>query len=300
VNAGARPLVECVPNFSEGRRPEVVAAIADAMRAEGVKQLDQTMDADHNRSVITLAGEPEALAAAVVQGIGKAGELIDLTKHTGTHPRLGAADVVPFVPLAGISLVECAALARRVGEEVWKNFKIPVYLYEAAALREDRVRLEQVRRGGFEGIGAAVAADPSRRPDIGGPGLHPTAGASIIGARKFLIAFNIFLESTELEVARQVARAVRASSGGLPCVKALGMKVRGMAQVSMNLTDFEATSLATLFRAVEGEARRRGVGVAGSELIGLIPRRALPNPEDVDLRIEGFNDSMILENRLSR
>jgi glutamate formiminotransferase len=292
-------LIECVPNFSEGREPATVDAIAEAMRVEGVYQLDRHMDADHNRSVITLAGSRDALIEAVLRGIGKAAELIDLTRHCGVHPRLGATDVVPFVPIEDVALDECVQMARAVGAQVWQRYRIPVYLYEAAATRPERARLENIRRGQFEGLRYEIATDPARLPDFGEPRLHPTAGATVIGARKFLVAYNIFLATGDLEIARKIARTVRFSSGGLPCVKAIGVLVRGLAQVSMNLTDTDQTPITRVFDVVNREAARYGVGVASSEIIGLVPQKALDEATAPLLKIENFNPSMILENRLA-
>src|SRR5579885_747623 len=237
-------IVECVPNFSEGRDAARVEAIVAAIQeVAGVWVLDREMDADHNRSVVTLAGEPEAVAEAVLRAVGRAAELIDLRQHQGAHPRVGATDVVPFVPVQGITLEECVALAHRVGRKIWERYRIPVYFYEAAALRADRVNLEDVRRGQFEGLREEVLRNFERVPDVGGPALHPSAGATIVGARKFLIAYNVNLGTGDLTVAQKIARAVRFSSGGLRFVKAMGveLKSRGIVQVSMNLTDFEQT-----------------------------------------------------------
>lgn len=296
-------LIECVPNFSEGRDAARVETIVAAMLAvPQVQLLDRESDYDHNRSVVTLAGPAEAVAEAAVRGVGKAAELIDLTRHQGAHPRLGAADVVPLIPLEGATLEDCVRLARWAGEEIWRRFQVPVYFYEAAALREDRRNLENVRRGQFEGVREAVQTDASRRPDVGGPGLHPTAGATIVGARKFLIAYNINLDTADLAVAKAIAKTVRASSGGLPCVKAMGvdLSAKHCAQVSMNLTDFETTSLATVWGAVAAAAEVRGVHPVESEIVGLIPRRALENCAAEFLRVAQFNPDMVLENRLAR
>lgn len=296
-------LIECVPNFSEGRDSARLDTIVAAMVAvPGVYVLDREMDADHHRAVITLAGAPEPVAEAAVRGVGKAAELIDLTQHHGGHPRLGAADVVPFVPLAGATLADCVEWAHWAGEEIWRRFRVPVYFYEAACRREERRNLENVRRGQFEGVREAVRADPARRPDVGGPELHPTAGATIVGARKFLIAYNVNLDTAELAVAKEIARAVRASSGGLPAVKAMGVELRAKncAQVSMNLTDFETTSMATAFLAVAEEAARRGVHAVESELIGLAPAAALAGSAAQMLKLAAFDPDMVLENRLAR
>src|SRR5712692_1059124 len=261
----AGQLIECVPNFSEGRDAGKVRAIADAIASSpGALVLRTEMDPDHNRSVITFTGPPEAVEEAALRGIAKAVESIDLRQHVGVHPRIGAADVVPFVPLQGVTLEDCARIAHRVGQEVWKRLGVPVYFYEAAASEEARVNLENIRRGGLA-------------PDLGGPALHPSAGACVIGARKLLIAFNVNLNTQDLEIARSIARKVRASSGGLPFVKAIGLPLasRNLVQVSMNLTDFERTPLHEAFDLVCREAEAHGVSLAGSEIVGLIPQKAL-------------------------
>jgi glutamate formiminotransferase/formiminotetrahydrofolate cyclodeaminase len=292
-------LVECVPNFSEGRDKAKVDAIIDAMKIAGVYLLDREMDADHNRSVITLAGEHEAIQEAAIRGVGKAAELIDLNVHTGAHPRMGAADVVPFIPIDGVTLEDCVAMARHVGAEIWKRFQIPVYLYEAAATTPERQNLENIRRGQFEGIRAEIATNPARRPDFGEPRVHPTAGATVVGARKFLIAYNVFLNTPDVEIAKNVAKAVRFSSGGLRFVKGAGFLVRGLAQVSMNLTDFDQTPVHRVFEAVKREAARYGVMPVSSEIVGLVPKRALEQAAEWFLQVENFDSSLILENRLA-
>lgn len=295
-------LIECVPNFSEGRDQQKIDAIAAAIRSvPQVLLLDRDLDADHNRSVMTFAGPPEAVAEAALRAVGKAVELIDLTRHSGVHPRIGAADVVPFVPVSGVTLEECVRIAERVGQEIWNRFKVPVYFYEAAARRPCRVNLENVRRGQFEGLRDAVRTDADRRPDIGGPELHATAGAIVVGARKFLIAYNIVLETGNVDIAKQIAKAIRFSSGGFRYVKAMGVPLasRGFAQVSMNLTDFEQTPVHRVFEAVRTEARRYGVEVAGSEIVGLIPRKALEMAADFYLRCENFRPEIVFENRLA-
>ncbi len=293
------PLVECVPNFSEGRDLAKIQAIAQAMEGTGVYLLDQHVDADHNRCVITIAGDPGAVQEAAVRGVGKAAELIDLNLHRGVHPRLGAADVVPFVPVAGITLEECAEIARCAGAEIWKRYGIPVYLYEAAAALHDRRRLENIRRGQFEGLGEEIARDPARRPDFGKAKLHSTAGAVVVGARKFLIAYNIFLNTADVQIAKRIAQTVRASGGGLPCVKAAGFLVRGKAQVSMNLTDFEQTPIHKVYEAVEKEALRYGAKPESNEFIGLIPQRTVDLSAQWFARQKDFDSSIILENRLA-
>src|ERR671936_593349 len=292
-------LVECVPNFSEGRDKSKVDAIVEAMKVDGVYLLDREMDADHNRSVITLVGDRKAIAEAAIRGVGKAAELIDLTKHTGAHPRLGAADVVPVVPIEGVTLEDCAAIARQVGAEIWKRFKIPVYLYEAAAATPERQNLENIRRGQFEGLREEIATNPSRRPDFGEARVHPTAGATVVGARKFLIAYNVFLNTSDVEIAKKIGKAVRFSTGGLRFVKGAGFLVRGQAQVSMNLTDFEQTPIHRVFEYVKREAARHGVMPISSEIVGLIPKKALEQAAEWFLQVENFDSSLILENRLA-
>jgi len=292
-------LVECVPNFSEGRDPAKVDAIIAAMKMDGVYLLDREMDSDHNRCVITVVGEREAIQEAAVRGVGKAAELIDLTKHQGAHPRMGAADVVPFIPIDGVTIEDCVAMARHVGEQIWKRYQIPVYLYESAATSPERQNLENIRRGQFEGIRAEIATNPARKPDFGDPCVHPSAGATVVGARKALIAYNIFLNTPEVEVAKKVAKAVRFSNGGLRFVKGAGFLVRGLAQVSMNLTDFEQTPIHRVFEFVKREAARYGVAPVSSEIVGLIPKKALEQAAEWFLQVENFDSSLILENRLA-
>jgi len=292
-------LVECVPNFSEGREKARVDAIIEAMKMDGVYLLDREMDADHNRCVITLVGDPVNVAEAAIRGVGKAAELIDLTKHSGAHPRLGAADVIPFIPIEGVTLEDCVAIARRVGEEIWKRYQVPVYLYEAAAQTPERQNLENVRRGQFEGVREEVKTNPARKPDFGEAALHSTAGATIVGARKFLVAYNVYLNTPEVEIAKKVAKAVRFSNGGLRYVKGMGVPVRGLAQVSMNLTDTDQTPIARVFEYVKREAARYGVMPVSSEIVGLIPKKALEDAAEWFLQVENFDSSLILENRLS-
>jgi glutamate formiminotransferase len=291
--------VECVPNFSEGRDKAKVDAIVEAMKIPGVYLLDREMDADHNRCVITLVGEREAIQEAAIRGVGKAAELIDLTQHQGAHPRMGAADVVPFIPIDGVTLEDCVAMAKYVGGEIAKRFAIPVYLYEAAAATPERQNLENIRRGQFEGIRAEIATNPARKPDFGEAKVHPTAGATVVGARKALIAYNVFLNTADVDVAKKIAKAVRASSGGFRFVKGAGFLVRGMAQVSMNLTDFEQTPIARVFETVKREAARYGVMPVSSEIVGLIPKAALEQAAEWFLQVENFDSSLILENRLA-
>jgi glutamate formiminotransferase len=292
-------IVECVPNFSEGRDKSRVDAIVAAMNIDGVHLLDREMDADHNRCVITLAGEREAIQEAAIRGVGKAAELIDLNQHQGAHPRLGAADVVPFIPIEGVTIEDCVAMARQTGEQIWKRFQIPVYLYESAAASPARQNLENIRRGQFEGIRDEIAVNPARTPDFGEARLHPTAGACVVGARKFLIAYNVFLNTPDVDIAKRVAKAVRFSTGGLRFVKAAGFLVRGQAQVSMNLTDFEQTPMHRVFEMVRSEAQRYGVKPTSSEIVGLVPKKALEQAAEWFLQVENFDSSLILENRLS-
>jgi len=262
--------------------------------------LDITLDPDHHRSVITFTGPPDGVGEAAVRGVARAVETIDLSRQSGVHPRIGAADVVPFVPLREVTLAECASLATAVGEQIWRQLGVPVYLYEAAARRPDRVNLEDIRRGGFEKLRELARTDPDRRPDFGDAALHPTAGACVVGARKFLIAFNVNLNTPDVSVAREIARKIRASSGGLPNVKAMGVRLesRSLAQVSMNLTDFERTPVHAVFAAIRELAAARGVSIAGSEIIGLVPRRALEGSAEWLPTVEKFHPGVILEDRL--
>ena len=266
---------------------------------DGVSLLDREMDSDHNRCVITLVGEREAIQEAAIRGVGKAAELIDLTSHTGAHPRMGAADVVPFIPIDGVTIEDCVAMANHVGEQIWRRFQIPVYLYESAARTPERQGLENIRRGQFEGIRAEIETNPARRPDIGEPRVHPTAGATVVGARKFLIAYNVFLNTPDVSIAKKIAKAVRFSSGGMRFVKGAGFLVRGLAQVSMNLTDFEQTPIHRVFEMVKREAARYGVVPVSSEVVGLIPKKALEEAAEWFLQVENFDSSLILENRLA-
>lgn len=295
-------IVECVPNFSEGRDPAKVDEIAAAIgRGPDIAILGKTMDVDHNRSVITFAGSPEAVAEAALRAVAKSSELIDLNHHVGVHPRIGATDVLPFVPVEGVTMADCVALAIDVAQQIWRRLEIPVYLYEEAARRPERKRLENIRRGQFEGLRSLVRTDPDRRADIGGPELHPTAGAVVVGARQFLIAYNINLESEDVSVAKAIAKKIRTSSGGFPNVKALGLPLtaRGQTQVSMNLTDFRTTPVHVVYDAVSREAEALGVNIAESELIGLIPKAALETTAQKYLRLENFSPDMVLETRLA-
>jgi glutamate formiminotransferase len=298
-----RQVVECVPNFSEGRDPVVINALVEAISSvPGATVLGQTSDADHNRSVITFAGEPKAVADAAFLGIECAVARIDLNRHVGIHPRIGAADVVPLVPLSGITMDDCVLLAEHLAERVWHELQVPVYLYEAAARRPDRANLANLRRGRFEGLRDEVRFNAGRLPDFGEAALHPTAGACVIGARKLLIAFNVNLTTEDVKIARSIARSIRSSSGGLPAVKALGLYLesRGYAQVSVNLTDFEITPLCAVFEAVRVAAERCSAGISGTELIGLIPRRALEGAAGCGLQFANFHPDLILEDRLKQ
>jgi len=295
-------LIECVPNFSEGRDAAKVDAIVAAMSSvPGVYVLDREMDADHNRSVITLAGEPDAVSESALRGVGKAMELIDLTKHTGAHPRVGATDVVPFIPIEGVTIEDCVALARRVGHEIWERYRIPVFFYEAAATRPDRTNLENVRRGQFEGLREEMKKNLERQPDVGEPKLHPTAGVTVVGARKFLIAYNVNLNTADVGIANKIAKAIRFSSGGLRYVKSMGveLKARNLAQVSINLTDFEQTPMHRVYEMVKREAERYGVKPVGSEIVGLVPKKAIEMAADFFLQLENFSPAQVFENKLA-
>ena len=264
--------------------------------------LDREMDADHNRCVITLVGTRESIGEAALRGIAKAAELIDLNVQRGVHPRIGATDVVPFVPISGVTLDDCVRIAEWVAEQAWHRFKIPTYLYEAAARRPERRNLENVRRGQFEGLREEVRTNPQRFPDFGEAALNPTAGATVVGARKFLIAYNINLNTPDVELAKAIARKIRTSSGGFPCLKAMGveLKSRHLGQVSMNLTDFETTSIAAVFDTVKREAAAQGVEVLSSEIVGLVPRKALENTAVEYLKVENYHPQLVFENRLEQ
>jgi glutamate formiminotransferase / formiminotetrahydrofolate cyclodeaminase len=293
-------LVECVPNFSEGRRPEVVQAIVDAMRAvEGVAMLDVSSDASHNRTVVTMVVPAERAVDAALAGMKEAAARIDLTKHQGEHPRMGATDVVPFIPLEGATMEDCIALARTLGERAAKELGIPVYLYERAATTPKRENLADVRRGEFEGIRDEIASNPDRAPDFGPPRVHPTAGITAVGARPFLVAYNVYLgDAKNVPVAKEVAKAVRGSSGGLRYVKGLGLEVDGQAQVSMNLVDVDKTPMYRAFDVVKMEAAARGVGATWSEIVGLVPERALFDAAARYLQLTNFSIEQVLERRV--
>ena len=293
-------LVECVPNFSEGRRADVVDAIRAAIAAvESVHILDVSSDASHNRSVITFVATVDRAVDAAFAGIAKARELIDLTTHQGEHPRVGATDVVPFIPLEGATMEDCVALARRLGDRVGRELEIPVYLYERAATRPDRENLADVRRGEFEGLRSELGANPARNPDFGPTRVHPTAGAVVIGARPFLVAYNVYLgPASNLGVAKEVAKAVRGSSGGLRYVKGLGLEVDGQAQVSMNLVDIEKTPLYRAFDTVKMEAAAHGVSPTWSEIVGLVPERALFETAARHVQLRNFSPDVVLERKV--
>ena len=296
-------IVECVPNFSEGRNAETVRALLDAVRAvPGVALLDHTMDADHHRAVLTFAGAPDVVADAAFQAAKTATALIDLRRHQGGHPRVGATDVIPFVPLRGVTMEDCAAVARRVGERIGRELGIPVFLYEQAAARPDHARLETIRLGGLPGLAHRMETDPDWAPDFGPRRMHPTAGATVVGARRILVAFNVNLKTIDLDVAKAVAKSVRQSSGGLAHVKAIGIPLvsRGLVQVAMNLVNIEETPVHVAFEAVRREAERRGVRVAGSELIGLVSRQAVLQAEAGGIPIAAFDPSKVLETRLEQ
>ena len=293
-------LIECVPNFSEGRRPEVIAAIRDAIAAvPGVAMLDVSSDPSHNRTVVTFAAPAEQAVRAAFNGIAKARELIDLTAHTGEHPRIGATDVCPFIPLEGATMDDCVALARALGERVGTELGIPVFLYERAATRADRANLADIRRGEFEKARHEIGKNPDRVPDFGPNKIHPTAGATVIGARPFLVAYNVYLgPAANLAVAKEVAKVVRASGGGLPSVKGLGLEVDGQAQVSMNLTDTDTTPIWRAYDAVKLEAEKRGVSPTWSEIVGLVPAHALFETAVHHIQLRGFSSERVLEHKV--
>jgi glutamate formiminotransferase len=298
----ARQLIECVPNFSEGRDPAKIEAIIQAiLTVPEVVLLDRESDADHNRSVLTFVGPPAAVADAAFRAVEKAVALIDLTKHQGAHPRIGAADVVPFIPIEGVTLEECVKLSERLANEVWSKLQVPVYLYEAAARRPDRTNLENIRRGQFEALVTEMGTVPARDPDIGEARCHPTAGALVTGARKFLIAYNVNLNTPDVSIAKKIAKTIRFSTGGFRYVKSMGVMLttRNLAQVSINLTDFEQTPMHLVFETVKREAERYGASVVGSEIVGLIPKKAIELSAEYFLRYENFRPELVLENRIA-
>lgn len=294
-------IVECIPNFSEGKREEVIDKIAGEIRkVKGVKLLDVESDADHNRSVITFIGEPEAAGEAAFLATKKACELIDLNLHRGEHPRIGATDVIPFVPISNVTMEECIELSRKVGKRIADELKIPVYLYEKAALRPECTNLSDIRKGEYEILKTEIEMTPARKPDYGPAKLHPTAGATVVGARTPLIAFNVNLGTDDFEIARNIAKTIRFSSGGLRCVKAKGFEIkkRGIVQVSINLTDYKETSIFSVYELVKSEAYRYGVPIVGCEIIGLVPLDALVDVSNFYLKLENFRRDQILETRL--
>ena len=292
-------IIECVPNISEGRRREVVEEVAAAVAGPGRQVIDLSLDPDHNRSVITIVGEPDGLAKGVLSLVRKAVEQIDLREHHGEHPRMGAIDVIPFIPIRGVTMDDCVELSRTVGKRIAEEIGLPVYLYERSATNASRRNLASIRKGEFEGFAAKIAL-PEWEPDFGPKEIHPSAGVVAVGAREFLIAYNINLATSDLAVAKEIASAVRSSSGGLRYVKALGFPLaeKGIVQVSMNLTNFKKTPILRVFDLVKREAERRGVLVAGSEIVGTLPRQALYDVASAALQIEGFSSQLVLEERI--
>jgi len=296
-----KSIVECVPNFSEGREIEVVERLADAIAGvETACVLDTHMDSDHNRSVITFVAAPEMIVEAAVRVVALAADLIDMRQHKGQHPRLGATDVLPFVPVHGVTLDDCVMLAHQAGERIARELRIPVFFYERAALKPDRVNLEDVRRGALELLREQIAHEPTRAPDVGPLCVHETAGAIAVGARPFLIAFNVNLHTSDLAIARQIARAVRARHGGLPFLKALGFELstRGLVQVSMNLVNYGATGMPQAYDAVRREAGKLGVEIVSTEIVGLVPENALDKDAEYFQKLENFTTDKILESRM--
>ena len=294
-------LVECVPNFSEGRKTETVERLARAISSVSTAcVLDTHLDPDHNRSVITFVAAPEMIVEAALRAVGLAAELIDMRQHKGVHPRLGATDVLPFIPISGVTMDDCAALAHQAGERIARELSLPVFFYERAALKPDRVNLEDVRRGALELLREQIAVDPNRAPDLGPRRVHETAGAIAIGARPFLIAFNINLRATDVAIARKIARAVRARGGGLPFVKALGFELstRGLIQVSMNIVNYEVTGITQAYDAVRREAERADVEIVSTEIVGLVPEKALDKSAEYFQELENFSEDKIFEHRL--
>ncbi len=291
-------IIECIPNFSDARRPEVIEAIIQAVaEVPGVSVLDRHSDNDHNRTVLTFVGDPAGVEEAAYQSIAKAAELIDMNQHEGEHPRLGATDVVPFVPISDVTMQECIEIARRLGKRVAETLDIPVYLYEEASVRADRVNLEDIRRGEYEGIKESIATDPYKEPDFGPKAMGP-AGAVVIGARHPLIAYNIFLNTPDVSIAQKIARRVRNSNGGFRYVKGIGLLVDGLAQVSMNLTNYQRSPMAQVTEFVRREAQRYGVGIHHTEIVGLVPSRAIINAGRYYMQMDGFEHEQLLENRL--
>jgi glutamate formiminotransferase len=295
-------LVECVPNFSEGRKPETVQRIAEAIKAvETTCVLDTHIDPDHNRSVITFVASPENVVEAAVQAVRRASELIDMRTHRGEHPRLGATDVLPFVPVQEVTMDDCVRLAHEAGKRIARELSIPVYYYEQAALRPDRVNLEDVRRGALELLREQISTNPDRAPDEGLAVVHDTAGAIAVGARPFLIAFNVVLRSDDIAIARQIARTIRARAGGLPFLKALGFRLatRSCVQVSMNLVNYEVTGMEAAYTAIRREATTLGVEIDSAEIVGLVPAAALNREAEYFNKLENFSEAKILENQIA-
>jgi glutamate formiminotransferase/formiminotetrahydrofolate cyclodeaminase len=293
-------IIECIPNFSEGRDEKKLNEIIAEIESAGVELLDREMDASHNRAVVTFVGEPEAVLEAAFRGAKKAAELIDLTKHKGEHPRMGATDVIPFVPISNATTRECVELAKRLGKRIADELKIPIYLYEAAATRPDRQNLANIRRGEFEGIRDEIETNKERWPDFGEPKIHPTAGATVVGARFPLIAFNLNLNTADVATAQKIAKAIRFMSGGFRYCKALGFELKdeGIAQVSINMTEYTKTPLYRVFEAAKREAERYGVNIRESEIVGLVPEQALVDAARYYLQLDRFNENQILEYRL--
>lgn len=292
-----KQVVECIPNFSEGRDPSFLDEIVKVLKDAGCKVLDASMDASHNRSVVTFVGTPADVEQAAFSAAKRASELIDMEKHQGEHPRIGATDVIPFVPIHGVTMDDCVEMANRVGKRIGEELGIPVYLYAKAATRPDRVRLPDVRRGEYEGLKEAIKTDPDKKPDFGPSQLHPRAGATAVGARPPLIAFNVNLNTGDVKIARAIARKIRESSGGLPHVQAMGIRIEetGLAQVTMNLLDYRSTSMEVVFSKIEEEVASRGVEIVNSELIGLVPLDALLDVAFARLKLEGFSKERILD-----
>ncbi len=294
-------IVECVPNFSEGRRPEIIDEIvAEITKIKGVTLIDKEMDPSHNRAVVTFIGPPQAAKQAAFNSIKKAAELIDLNKHEGEHPRMGACDVCPFIPIQDMTTEECVQLAKELGNKVGEKLEIPVFLYEDAATREDRRNLAKIRKGQFEGLRDLIGKDPDKTPDFGPNRIHPTAGAIAIGARFFLIAYNVNLNTTDVEIAKEIAKAIRESGGGFPNVKGMGFELadRGLSQVSMNMTDYRVTSLATVYKEIERRAAEKGIEVVESEIVGLIPLPAVVQSFCEMLKVKVWDDKQIIENSI--
>lgn len=292
-----KQVVECIPNFSEGRDPSFLDEIVKVIKDAGCKVLDASMDASHNRSVVTFVGTPADVEQAAFSAAKRASELIDMEKHQGEHPRIGATDVIPFVPIHGVTMDDCVEMANRVGKRIGEELGIPVYLYAKAATRPDRVRLPDVRRGEYEDLKEAIKTDPDKKPDFGPSQLHPRAGATAVGARPPLIAFNVNLNTGDVKIARAIARKIRESSGGLPHVQAMGIRIEetGLAQVTMNLLDYRSTSMEVVFSKIEEEVASRGVEIVNSELIGLVPLDALLDVAFARLKLEGFSKERILD-----